>query len=488
MVSILWINGLAGSGKSTIAHTIALWCDRAELLGASFFCARTGGRSDVQLIFPTIAYQLSLLDTVFAEELAKALARHPDIHQSLPSEQVEKLIAEPLRAASAAGSTSLRGRVVVIDALDECSDDAVVSVILTALSQFVEDLRTLKFIITSRPEARIVKGFRQYGTLRKNTHPFPLNEIPKEMTLRDIATYVDVQLDEIRRMYEENEAWPGPKERAQLKALGSDSFIVIATALKFIADPNASNPRLQLQIVLAMVETEEDLPMAPLDKLYLGVLDAAILATVKKATMLNVQSVVGTVILLRDQLSTESLDSLLDLPDGTSKRTIEMLGSVIALPKSEGGVIQIIHPSFPDFLVDPSRCTRADILVQPKHRHIVLAKRCLVTMMKTLRRNICGVSGDKTSRLNQEIPDLPVLLHARLPVHTRYALRHWAHHLLNVEIDTETLDLVKTFIQKHLLHWLEALSLIGETEISFNILKVARRALAVRHHMQLGVS
>ena len=72
---ILWINGLAGTGKSTIAQTLARLCDGGKLLGASFFCARTGGRSNVQLIFPTIAYQLSLLNPVFAEEVAKEIGR-----------------------------------------------------------------------------------------------------------------------------------------------------------------------------------------------------------------------------------------------------------------------------------------------------------------------------------------------------------------------------------------------------------------------------
>ena len=95
---LLWMNGLARSGKTTIAYTIASWCDQEKILGASFFCARTGGRSDVQLIFPTIAYQLCRLNAAFAEEVVKALDNNPDIHRSLPSVQLEKLIVKPLQA------------------------------------------------------------------------------------------------------------------------------------------------------------------------------------------------------------------------------------------------------------------------------------------------------------------------------------------------------------------------------------------------------
>ena len=47
-------------------------------------------------------------------------------------------------------------------------------------------------------------------------------------------------------------------------------------------------------------------------------------------------------------------------------------------------------------------------------------------------------------------------------------------------MDEEALEFVNTFSQKHLLHWLEALSVMGEAEIVFDILKMARRALNVR--------
>ena len=57
---VYWLNGHAGSGKSTIAQSFAesLYLDRR--LGASFFCSRESTtRSDLRMIFPTIAFQLS---------------------------------------------------------------------------------------------------------------------------------------------------------------------------------------------------------------------------------------------------------------------------------------------------------------------------------------------------------------------------------------------------------------------------------------------
>ena len=124
---ILWINGLAGTGKSTLAQTIARWCDRKQVLGASFFCSRSGQRSNVRLIFPTIAQQLAPSNEQFLNSVKDAVFKNSDIHFSHPSHQLEKLIVEPLRAIPTSGS--IPARIVIIDALDECEDVEAVSVI-----------------------------------------------------------------------------------------------------------------------------------------------------------------------------------------------------------------------------------------------------------------------------------------------------------------------------------------------------------------------
>src|SRR6202789_2971602 len=57
---IFWLNGLAGTGKSTIAQTFAEISFADGKLGAGFFCSReSGGRSDLKAIFLTIAFQLA---------------------------------------------------------------------------------------------------------------------------------------------------------------------------------------------------------------------------------------------------------------------------------------------------------------------------------------------------------------------------------------------------------------------------------------------
>jgi len=66
---VFWLNGLAGTGKSTIAQTFA-----NGKLGASFFCSRDfEDRSNLQMILPMLAFQLACQYPRFRKELLEVL-------------------------------------------------------------------------------------------------------------------------------------------------------------------------------------------------------------------------------------------------------------------------------------------------------------------------------------------------------------------------------------------------------------------------------
>jgi hypothetical protein len=124
---VFWLNGLAGTGKTTVAQTVSERAFADGLLGASFFCSRDfKDRSDLHFVFPTLAFQLAHKYPEFRSILVPLLRLNPDIaHESLYN-QMKKLIAEPL-------SSSGVSTVIVIDALDECKDEEPSSVILSVL-------------------------------------------------------------------------------------------------------------------------------------------------------------------------------------------------------------------------------------------------------------------------------------------------------------------------------------------------------------------
>jgi len=151
---VFWLNGLAGTGKSTIAQTLAKRMFADGKLGASFFCSRdVADRSNLQAIFPTLAFQLAYRYQLFRDKLLQVLRACPDVGQESLCSQMEKLIAGPLKAANIP-------TLIIIDALDECKDEEPASAILSILSRYINEIPNVKFFITGRPEPRIRTGFR----------------------------------------------------------------------------------------------------------------------------------------------------------------------------------------------------------------------------------------------------------------------------------------------------------------------------------------
>ena len=154
MSSVYWLNGLAGTGKTTIAQSVAERMFADGRLGASFFCSRYfEDRGNLHFIFPTLAIQLARRYPKFRSIFVPLVRSDPGIaHESLYN-QMNKLIVGPLKQSSISA-------VVVIDALGECKDEEPASAIPSVLGQFVSRIPKVKFFVTGRPEPRIREGFR----------------------------------------------------------------------------------------------------------------------------------------------------------------------------------------------------------------------------------------------------------------------------------------------------------------------------------------
>ncbi|KEP47363.1 vegetative incompatibility protein HET-E-1, partial [Rhizoctonia solani 123E] len=78
---VYWLNGMAGTGKTTISYTLCEKLKQSNMLGASFFCSRSPPQCrDVNLILPLMAYQLACFSSPFRCLLARELEMDPDIH------------------------------------------------------------------------------------------------------------------------------------------------------------------------------------------------------------------------------------------------------------------------------------------------------------------------------------------------------------------------------------------------------------------------
>ncbi|EGO00381.1 hypothetical protein SERLA73DRAFT_27611, partial [Serpula lacrymans var. lacrymans S7.3] len=122
-----WLNGSAGSGKSTIAQSVAEWCADEGRIAASFFFFRgTGIRDKISPLIPTLAFQLSISIQNMEPLIQDALKKEPFLtQQHTPlSYQFDKLIMTPMlshaRSTSTQNGAIQKRMVIIIDALDEC--------------------------------------------------------------------------------------------------------------------------------------------------------------------------------------------------------------------------------------------------------------------------------------------------------------------------------------------------------------------------------
>jgi hypothetical protein len=123
--------------------------------------------------------------------------------------------------------------------------------------------------------------------------------------------------------------------------------------------------------------------------------------------------------------------------------------------------LRVCHPSLHDYVVDPLRCRLEHYLVNSAENHRKLLHRCLGLLNKHLRQNICDIRHPGLA--NADIPDLFTRIATSLPNAARYACVSWLIHLVASGPASGALsEVMLGFCTDHLLHWLEALSLMGE--------------------------
>lgn len=172
------------------------------------------------------------------------------------------------------------------------------------------------------------------------------------------------------------------------------------------------------------------------------------------------QEIVGSIVVLQAPLSTASLAGLLHISQEDIRCRLDSLHSVLSIPDSDNVPIRLLHLSFRDFLVDMAK-KNSLFWIDEKARHEKLASYCIKLMSgpNGLRQNMCDM---KPGSLRSEIHGGKIFSHL-LP-ELQYACRYWVHHLEQNQQRIRGGDPIDQFLQKHFLYWLEAMSLIGETQ------------------------
>ena len=462
------LSGLAGSGKSAVATSVANSLYQCRGLSGSFFFKRDIERLRIPAnLLHAVAYSIALQYKSYMDVLIDALKSNPAIEDTALSLQFDALLRKPLAkvpnipSTTAAGPLSKQPTITfVIDALDECDNPLTIS---SYLAELVGLAPWLKVIITSRPMDECEVELRSSGY----------------MTHLNLFT-VDAS-DDILKFTQSRFAPGGLLHRLQsrvtedeIRALADKShglFIWIKTVLSYIASLAYDGAKLK-EIRSILSSSRAASPEKGVDELYLRVLHKV--AGESPDYQDAVKSFVGFILVTsrNRSLPCKGLHAFIPTTDPevlVTPEDIDELRSKLAAvifvdPVTDA--LRVCHPSFLDFISLQSRS--GEFWTDPEVLDTMMSKRCFAIMNAGLKFNICGL--ELSLQHNDEIPGLKQCI----PEELQYSAVYWLDHLSrsNGMGSNEKLKVAYDFLyHTRLFYWLEVMSAVSEINAAVQILQ-----------------
>ncbi|RAL12495.1 uncharacterized protein BO97DRAFT_58145 [Aspergillus homomorphus CBS 101889] len=470
---IFWLSGMAGTGKSTIARTVARIFHGNAHLGASFFFSKgQEDRTNSERFFSTLAHDLATKVPGFDACLYQAVPKHEDMRTKSLKDQWEFLILNPLQSLGSRLLVPVQ-LVVVIDALDECKGTEAVPHIVSLLleANSLQRIR-LKILVTSRNEKHIVQSLDGNPDV---THLSLEEGVGARNIEHDISVYIRHELDRIAQSarLKELEGWPlskklqvWPKENQtqELVRWSGKLFIAAATACKFLDDTDFPIDRLS-RFLEAKRTTGSGTDA--LDDMYRHLLRSASSERDEDELIRLFPIVVGAILVSKEPISVFDMKRLLELEVGQITFILGRLKSVLIVPHDVTAPVRLFHLSFRDFLVDEKRCLDKNLLIDERKANARSFQNCLKHISSRLKKDMCGLHQPGT--LFSEIDQNRVTQY--IPHVVQYACQYWASHLKDAGPSSSETGMwieASGFLKEHLLHWIEALALLERVDDAVN--------------------
>jgi len=481
--SVFWLTGQAGSGKSTIASTVADHLDKGTssdtqtVLGANFFCSRQFEDTRRQnYIIPTIIYQLAHRFSSYASALSRT---NKFDSAGVLSKQLKDLLVDPWQqSANELPSPEYPSYLVVVDALDEIDDSGGLEFLRDLLETIKEGhLRGLKFLVTNRPDPDLVEfcsSFESHAICR-------LYEVPTADIDSDIDTYLRTKL-------------PALQDEPQLATLvrkADGLFIYAATVERFI-NPRRRMAKLeQLRLMGKMLGgrtppmSQKSIVPSLIDALYEQILWAAF-CELDEATFRDRLKILHTFLCTEERVSTSVAGRLAsDLACAeelaqVAKVVVDDLHAVLYL---KGDRVFWYHASFPDFMFDKERSKfkvpdphsrEVDMSCSEASHHAFLTHSCFRIMDSDLRFNICDLPS--SFLLDAEVDDLSHRVQENISSAVEYSSRYWVQHLYRADSSDQEArrSRLRDFLCVRVLFWIESMNLLGSKAQCTPMLQQAR--------------
>ena len=463
---ILVLFGLAGTGKSSIAHEIARrFYEMGRLTSSCFFVREERSKTEAYHLFTNLAHDLADRYPSFKAALGKVIKDDTSLRHNARDYGTlfRRFIQEPLESVE--GVPIAGPIVVVIDALDESGDtarkDGLHSFLASNLSALPSNFRVL---ITSRPEGGIKPAFlAAESVVIKDMNDPEL----ATTTHDDILTFLQTKL--LSSDFEQY------SEALARRAEGLFQWAAVACGYileRKLITTSSRKGRIDYLLKSTGVHHGQD----PLTELYKGVLEEYFSDDEARDLF---RSVVGQLLAAFEPLSIRSLTVLRqhsseddDNDSSSIVDTLGYLGSLLSNVTSSDHTLPItpLHTSFRDFVTDEEKSD--DFYVDLRVSHRQLAYSCLGLMLGELKFNICNL---ETSYLaNNDVKDLDIRIAKHLPPVLSYACRLWDDHLGHLDFEVGLFVKLEAFFKTKFLFWLEALSLMGDLGLASSALSSLR--------------
>ncbi|KZV71958.1 hypothetical protein PENSPDRAFT_719761, partial [Peniophora sp. CONT] len=465
---LYWLNGMAGTGKSAIARTFCHYLREDGLLGGSFFCSRVDSkeRDNFRRIIPTLAVDLARYHPAFCKALIPEIEGYPSEIQWNLQLQIERLFRAPLARVTAEYQT-FPTLVLVVDALDECSDGGATGDLLLSLVTLSKEL-PIKFFFTSRPEPHIRA---QLESLDPTLYAVPGSSVPRLgciLRLHDIDQYTvsaDISLYLTRRLREPKFPFstkrPLESDIATLVNLSGKLFIFASTAAEYVRGRNSDERLAKLTKSLTSVGR----PLTdPLDAMYRLILSEAVDPNTNEVEEITLTCrILAILVAICKPLTVASMSVLLSMSADRIRISLDHLHAVIYVPIGDNeGHLSVFHTSFSDFLKTASRAPEYmhDYI---SRGHFDLAAHCLAVLRsERLCFNVAQVATSYRASTEQPL--------AHIDVSLRYACLYWSHHVLLSGSQDILVELDQILVGPKFLFWLEVLSAVKLSKLSSEFL------------------
>ena len=448
---VFWLNGAAGTGKSAIAHTLAVRFNQHNELG-SFLCFDRNYLAERrhEKVFSTMAHDLASQNPGVKRSLAATIRERNWLKQTTDIiQQWERLLIKPSAQLPTDGPTLL-----IIDALDESGDAQSRNHLLSILAHRAGELPSnIRIFLTSRTLDDISQALQSSTYIRSKV----IDDIPKASIDHDIRIYISARLDPIPDFFVD-------ANRLDFLVDCSEGLFQWAfVACEFIlGNGKLSNPEQQF---LKLQNSSTTPLLTKLDILYDTILQD-VCADNDRNDIQAFQSVMGQILALFEPLSLDDLTAMQKYIPSSHVKSIRSvlkhMGSVLSGVTSHSIPIKPLHSSFCDYLTDCSHSKH--FYIDPSVYRNDLAFAMFQVMKAELCFNICHL--ESSYQLNSNISNLPPKIKQFISSLLSYSCQYWASHVQATSFNSKIADQVRNFLNQQFLFWIEVLSLVKSVQIA----------------------